>query len=75
MEIRVECPKCGYVMSVFDETLLRANKAVERAFQHALKNPILCAGCSRWIQRPRVDRGAADELPSRGDLGATGSIG
>ncbi len=54
--IRVECPRCGYVMSLFDESSLRSNKAVRRAYQHALKNPILCAGCGRWIQRPREVR-------------------
>ncbi len=54
--IRVECPRCGYVMSIFDEASLRTNKAVRRAYQHALKNPILCAGCSNWIQRPREVR-------------------
>ncbi len=55
--IRVECPCCGYVMSVFDESSLRLNKAVRRAYQHALKNPVLCAGCGNWVQRPREVRG------------------
>lgn len=55
--IRVQCPHCGYVMSVFEESSLRANKSVRRAYEHALKNPILCAGCSSWIQRPTVKMG------------------
>jgi len=54
--IVVECPRCGYVMSIFEETSLRSNKAVRRAYQHVLKNPVLCAGCSHWIQRPREVR-------------------
>lgn len=55
--IRVQCPRCGYVMSVFEESSLRANKSVRRAYEHALKNPILCAGCGSWIQRPTVKVG------------------
>lgn len=65
MEIRVECPRCGYVMSVFEEASLRANKALRRAYEHALKNPILCAGCSSWIQRPKVEV-RSDRWISRG---------
>jgi len=56
-EVRVACPRCGYVMSVFDESVLRRSKAMWRAYQHALKNPVLCAGCNSWIQRPREIKG------------------
>ncbi len=55
--VKVLCPRCGYVMSIFEESSLRTNKAVRRAYQHALKNPILCAGCNSWIQRPKEVRG------------------
>ncbi|HEX2923704.1 MAG TPA: hypothetical protein VHS06_04665 [Chloroflexota bacterium] len=55
MEILVQCPRCGYVMSVFDEETLRANRALKRAYEHTLKNPVLCAGCGRWVQRPKVE--------------------
>jgi ribosomal protein S27E len=56
MEIRIECPRCGYVLSVFGETALRVNKTMRRAYEHALKSPILCAGCGTWVQRPRVEK-------------------
>lgn len=58
-QTRVQCPRCGYVMSIFDESSLRANKSVRRAYEHALKNPILCAGCRSWIQRPTIRSGGA----------------
>ncbi len=54
MKIAVHCPRCGYVMSVFDEAALRTNRAQKRAYEHTLKNPMLCAGCGRWVQRPKV---------------------
>ncbi len=56
MEIRIECPRCGYVMSVFEETVLRVNRTMRRAYEHALKNPILCASCGKWVQHPRVEK-------------------
>lgn len=56
MELCVRCPQCGYTMSVFDETRVRVNRTIRRAYEHALKNPVLCAGCSRWVLRPTVDR-------------------
>ncbi len=67
MEIRIRCPRCGYAMLVFDESLLRSNRALRRAYEHALKNPVLCAGCSTWVQRPKVDKGIVDGLPASGD--------
>ena len=70
MRIFIECPKCGYVMSVFEETALQSNRTMKRAFEHALKNPVLCAGCSTWVQRPRVGRGNEDVLSAPDDSGA-----
>ncbi len=74
MVIRVRCPRCGYLLSAFDERSLNANKAVRRAYEHSLKNPILCAGCNTWIQRPRVDRGTDDDVPPIGRRGTPGAI-
>lgn len=72
MVIRVECPHCGYLLSAFDEKTLIANKVLRRAYTHSLKNPILCAGCKAWIQRPKVYRGTDYELPTSGGRGTAG---
>ncbi len=75
MPIRIECPQCGYVMSVFDEASLRSNRTIRRAYEHALKNPILCAGCNSWVQRPRVARSDEDVLPASDDRGTSRPVG
>lgn len=75
MAIRVRCPRCGYVLSIFDEAVLRDNRSIRRAYEHSLKNPMLCAGCSNWIQRPRLDRSDGDEAAAGGDRGAAGALG
>lgn len=72
MIIRVECPRCGYLLSAFSEKALIGNKVLRRAYMHFLKNPVLCAGCSAWIQRPKVYRGTDYELPTSGGRGAPG---
>lgn len=75
MQVRIECPQCGYVMFVFDEESLHSNRTIRRAYEHALKNPVLCANCNSWVQRPRVERGDADVLPASDDRGAPRPIG
>lgn len=54
--IRIECPECGYVMSTFEESVVQMNRTMRRAYEHALKNPVLCAGCGHWVQRPKVEK-------------------
>jgi hypothetical protein len=72
MIIRVECPHCGYLLSTFEEKALIGNKVLRRAYMHCLKNPILCAGCKAWIQRPKVYRGTDYELSTPGGRSTSG---
>ena len=52
--IKVTCPNCSHVMALFDEADLAANKTIRRAYEHMLRDPVLCGHCKTWVQVPQA---------------------